>query len=233
VPFGAVAAIVQDGFSFNAPPLPVPFLSFERRVAHQHQRAEFRIGHLRADWERDSRFVFPSGRILWRFRGGRCSIDRVLCGLSLDRFSDRQDLDAALAGLARPLSPGGIMVMTIDNPLNPVVRIRKRLPYRLLRRLHLVSFYIGVTLGPAEARRQMEEAGLIVTNVTAIAHAPRLPAVWFSLLTERLGSARLDRALGRVLTSFDRLEKIPTRYRTGYYVAVRAEKPVARRNGRG
>jgi S-ribosylhomocysteine lyase LuxS involved in autoinducer biosynthesis len=53
---------------------------------------------------------------------------------------------------------------------------------------------------------------------------PRAPAIWVVALVERLGWTVLRRPLERVLDSFEMLERSPLRYRTGYYVALRARK---------
>jgi hypothetical protein len=78
--------------------------------------------------------------------------------------------------------------------------------------------------GRAEGRVQLESLGLTVTDVTAVAHAPRAPAIWLVALAERLNAARSQRLLGRALTAFERLGHWPTRYRTGYYLVFRATK---------
>jgi SAM-dependent methyltransferase len=149
---------------------------------------------------------------------------RILAGSSLDHFSSKSDIATSLAELARVLSPGGTLAVTFDNPHNPVVWLRNRLPFTWLNRLGLVPYCVGETYGHVEARTQLESLGLAVVEVTAIAHAPRAPAIWLVTLTERLNAIRLRRLLAPALDAFERLERWPTRYRTGYYLALRAEK---------
>jgi hypothetical protein len=115
-------------------------------------------------------------------------------------------------------------VLVLDNPHNPVVWLRNRLPFAWLKRLGLVPYYIGPTYGRAEARRRLESLGLSVTHETALAHAPRAPAIWLSALVGRRPGSRLPALTARLLDAFDRLDRAPTRYRTGYYLALRAEK---------
>jgi SAM-dependent methyltransferase len=152
-------------------------------------------------------------------------IHHILSGSSLDHFSDKVDIATALAELARVLVPGGTLVITFDNPHNPVVWLRNRLPFTWLHRLRLVPYYVGATYDRAEARGQLEAIGLTVTHLTAVAHAPRAPAIWATAVIERLKWDWLQALVGRVLSECERLERWPTRYWTGYYIALRAEKP--------
>lgn len=152
------------------------------------------------------------------------SITRIVSGSSLDHFPDKADIATSLAELARVLAPGGVVVITFDNPHHPVVRLRNCLPFAWLRRLRLVPFYVGATYNRVEARQQLAAVGLTVTHVTAVAHAPRPPAKWVATAVERLGWEPLAVLTARFLDSFEVLERWPTRYRTGYYLAVRAEK---------
>jgi ubiquinone/menaquinone biosynthesis C-methylase UbiE len=48
------------------------------------------------------------------------SIDLVLSTSTLDHFDSRREFVAALAEIARVLRPGGRLVLTIDNPSNPL-----------------------------------------------------------------------------------------------------------------
>jgi SAM-dependent methyltransferase len=155
------------------------------------------------------------------------SITRILCGSSLDHFPDPGDIGRSLAELARVLTVDGVLVITFDNPENPVVWVRNRLPFPWLHRLGLAPYYVGATLGQTAARRCLESVGLAVTDVTAVAHVPRAPAIWVVALVERLGWTGIRRRLDRALDGFELLERGPWRYRTGYYVALRARKPAS------
>jgi hypothetical protein len=52
----------------------------------------------------------------------------------------------------------------------------------------------------------------------------RAPVIWFVALAEHLNVPRLQRLIARILDAFECLERWPTRYRTGYYLAFRAHK---------
>ena len=61
-------------------------------------------------------------------------------------------------------------------------------------------------------------------KTTAVAHALRVPAIRFSVLVERVGWKRQEALAMRILDTFEALKCWPTRYWTGYYLAIRAEK---------
>jgi SAM-dependent methyltransferase len=153
------------------------------------------------------------------------SISRILSGSSLDHFEKKAELLKALSELARILKPGGILVLTLDNPLNPIVWLRNHLPFHWLNRLGVVPYFVGTTCNAKEGRKQLEQLGLKVTHVTAVAHVPRAPAIFFTWLGERWKWKALNSFTGRMMESFEILQQWPTRYLTGYYIAFRAVKP--------
>jgi SAM-dependent methyltransferase len=148
----------------------------------------------------------------------------ILSGSSLDHFARKDDIAVSLSELSRVLAPRGVMVITLDNPHNPLIRLRNSLPFAWLERVKLVPYYVGATYNRAEAREQFNGAGLTVTEVTAVVHAPRVLAIWLVTLAERLRWARLETLIRSVLEGFERLERLPTRFYTGYYLAFRVEK---------
>lgn len=152
------------------------------------------------------------------------SIRYVLSGSSLDHFEAAKDFRTSLTELHRVLTPGGTAVITLDNPHNPVVWIRNHLPISWLNRLGVVPYYVGHTPRRQEVCRQMDQAGFEVMEVTSVAHAPRLPAVWLISALERLGWRWPNGKMLRLLESCEKLRKWPTRYWTGYYVAYRVRK---------
>lgn len=154
------------------------------------------------------------------------SFQRILSGSSLDHFEDKGDIRVALADLARSLAPGGCLVITFDNPHNPIVRLRNGLPFPVLRASGLVPYYVGATYGRADVERELTALGLRITHVSAIVHVPRAPAIWIATLYERSFGRRVSTGLVRLFRLWDHLESTLFRFRSGYYLAVRAEKPV-------
>jgi len=159
------------------------------------------------------------------------SMARVLAGSSLDHYADKADIGTSLAELARLLAPGGVLLLTLDNPHNPAVWLRNHLPFRILKQVGLVPYYVGATYGREEARAHLEALGLEVTDVDAVAHAPRAPAIWLAALADRRIAGLSPARLERFLWSFEAMGRWPTRHWTGYYLALRAEKRWARTPG--
>lgn len=139
---------------------------------------------------------------------------------TLDHFRRAEDMVEALAELRRALVPGGCLVLTLDNPANPVVGLRNRLPFRLVRASGLVPYYVGVTAGPRRARALLEEAGFDVLEVTALMHCPRVLAVPVCRWVDRFAPGARG-ALLAFLGTFEGLGRWPTRFRTGHFVALR------------
>lgn len=163
------------------------------------------------------------------FRAG--SFDTVVSLSTLDHFATRAELIGSLRELRRVSAPGATLVLTLDNPSNPLLWLRGALPYRFLNRAGLVPYYVGVTLAPAELCRAVEEAGFAVEETRAILHVPRVLAIalgrWLARWTDGPARARWLRGL----MAFERLGHLPTRLRTGHFVAVRARVPGDRQGG--
>jgi SAM-dependent methyltransferase len=136
------------------------------------------------------------------------SFDLVVSTSTLDHFATQADIDTALRELHRVLAPGGLVVVTLDNPWNPLVALRNALPTRPRA---LVPYYVGATLGPRALRAALAGAGFAVEELAAVLHAPRL-------------AARVLRPPLRALLAAERLERWPTRFLTGQFVAARARK---------
>lgn len=156
------------------------------------------------------------------------TIHGILSGSSLDHFPAKADIAICLAEFKRVLAKDGVLILTLDNPENPFIWLRNRLPFGWLNRLRLVPFYVGATYGEREARQQLDYAGLRVTDLTTVAHIPRAPAIWLSMLIARLGWNGLENLCMRFFDSFEVLGRLPTRRFTGYYLAVRASQATGR-----
>jgi len=150
----------------------------------------------------------------------------VLSGSSLDHFTRKDDIAVALAEMVRCLAPGGCLVATFDNPHNPIVWLRNALPFHLLSKIGLVPYFVGATYSRDDITREFAALGLRVTALSAIVHVPRAPAIWLGMARERWGARAASRGLLRLFRTWDALESTPLRFRTGYYLAVRAEKAV-------
>jgi len=147
----------------------------------------------------------------------------ILSNSTLDHFAREEDIYRSLDELSRILCPGGILILTLDNPANLFVWLRNRLPFRWLHRAGVVPYYMGATLSANRARAALSHAGLVVTGQTAIVHAPRLPAIWLARLVAPY--RKLPALLRRTLALCERAERWPSRHQTGYYIALRAKRP--------
>ena len=150
------------------------------------------------------------------------SFDTVVSNSTLDHFSHPAEIDRSLAELARLLEPGGELIVTLDNPRHPIVALRAALPLGWLRRIGLVPYFVGATLGPAALARALETAGFEVRELRAIVHFPRIALEALErLAAHRLSTASVDRLL-RLATACERLDRLPTRFLTGHFVAALA-----------
>jgi SAM-dependent methyltransferase len=152
------------------------------------------------------------------------SFDVVFSGSTLDHFESAADIQTALSELRRVLRPGGTLILTLDNPANPLIWLRNGPLLRLLRRIGIVPYQVGATLRPRALERAVQAAGLDVVETTAVMHCPRAIAVAVAGPMERLSRSWQESFL-RQLDTWERLERWPTRWLTGHYVAVHAVAP--------
>ena len=155
------------------------------------------------------------------------SFDAVVSLSTLDHFDALSEIEVSLAEIARVLRPGGTLLLTLDNLVNPLVALRAIVPFRLLHRLGIVPYQVGRTCGPRRARRMVENAGFQVRDTAAILHCPRVVAV---AVAGRLrpDQSRAKRMFLSFLAGMEHLRWLPTRYLTGNFVALLATKPAIR-----
>jgi SAM-dependent methyltransferase len=152
------------------------------------------------------------------------TFDGIVSNSTLDHFESLDDLSVSLQELFRVLRLGGQMILTLDNRSNPVILLRNWLPFRLLKRLKVVPYYVGVTLRAKRLEYLLKETGFEVLEVDAIMHCPRVLAVTIARWVEKHTSARVQQSFLRLLMGFEGLSRLPTRFLTGYFVAVKARK---------
>lgn len=150
------------------------------------------------------------------------SFDGIISISTLDHFASSEGLQCSLLEIARVLRPGGILILTLDNPANPIIALRQHLPFTLLNRLRIVPYYVGYTCGPRRLRNLLVEAGFDIAEMAAVVHCPRVLAIPLARWFDRHGTPRGRARLGRALKRFESLAAWPTRFRTGHFIAVKA-----------
>jgi SAM-dependent methyltransferase len=155
------------------------------------------------------------------------SFDTIVSLSTLDHFRSHSDLEAGLAELRRVLRPGGVLILTLDNLANPLIRIRNALPFAIVHGAGLVPYYVGRSCTPGTAEAIVAQHGFRVDDRTTVLHVPRVAAVPAAAIAERWGGAAARARVLSALGGWERLAGWPTRTLTGHYVALRATKPLA------
>lgn len=163
------------------------------------------------------------------------AFDAVVSNSTLDHFQDEAEIVVALRELHRVLRPRGRLILTLDNPSNPLNAVAKALPRgwlnrvwvrhaRLTARVGHVPYEVGETLGAQRLRTVLPRLGFEILAQGAIMHAPRALAVVIAELVAKHGNKRVQRRFLDVLAGCERMSAWPTRYVTGHFVAVSAVK---------
>jgi SAM-dependent methyltransferase len=156
------------------------------------------------------------------FSSGR--FDCVLSDSTLDHFEDEKQIQRSLEELSRVLCPRGTLLLTMDNPRNPLVALRNLYP-AIWQRLGAVPYSVGVTCSARRLRQLLEAAGFEVIEMSAILHVPRVLVVAVCRWIERLRGVREPAAWWlRWLNRFEILGRLPCRQLSGHFVAVAARK---------
>jgi SAM-dependent methyltransferase len=148
------------------------------------------------------------------------AFDVVVSASTLDHFDERGEFVTALRELARVLSPGGLLILTLDNARNPLYH-----PLRWASQLGLAPFRLGYTPEARQLDRDLREAGLMVERREWLLHNPRVISTLLFLGARRILGRRAGGAVGGLMRAFDLLGRLPTRSLTACFVAVAARKP--------
>lgn len=147
------------------------------------------------------------------------SFDLVVSNSTLDHLPDVDSIHVAIGELWRVTRPGGVAIVTLDNPRCPIVALRARMPERWLRATGLISYEMGATMSLKALGRAVERAGFVIDDHTTFMHILRVTA-----LRSANRSARPDEWIERNLLRERRSERA-TAQLTGHFVAVRAVRP--------
>lgn len=149
------------------------------------------------------------------------SFDCVVSNSTLDHLATREEIGVAVRELHRVMRSGSHLLITLDNPLNPIVGVRSIIPASW--RKGLLPYALGATLGPRALRVLLEQSGFDVLKTGAVFHSPRVLVVLAGRLVDR-HRAQVKRRYAGLWAPFEALGVLPTRYLTGHFVAVLARK---------
>ena len=156
--------------------------------------------------------------------------DLIFSNSTLDHFASRAEIVESIAGFARVLAPGGYLLITLDNPQNPVVWCRNLLPQRPLEVAGLVPYFMGATLAMSDLVGVLGAAGFRVLRRRHTMHAPRI--FFLHLLRAIQKSPGASGMVLQAMLAMEAAAGFPTAARTGHYSAVLAEKwPAALEGG--
>lgn len=151
------------------------------------------------------------------------TIPAIFCNSTLDHFEHAGEIDVALGELWRVLRPGGLLMLTLDNPRHPVVALRNALPRRLTDALGITNFHVGPTLALDDACRCLAAIGFEILESSTFMHVLR----YLALARLRRMAADPDateREVHRMLERETRALR-PGAQRTGHFIFVHARKP--------
>jgi SAM-dependent methyltransferase len=152
------------------------------------------------------------------------AFDTVFSDSTLDHFESEAGIRDSLLELHRVLRPGGTLLLTMDNPVNPIVWFRNLWP-GLWMRLGIVPYAVGATCSRRRLTRLLEQADFDVPAARAIMHLPRVWLVPLCRWLARRGATRPGARLLDWLRRGELLGRLPTRDFTGHFIAVVARKP--------
>jgi len=147
------------------------------------------------------------------------AFDLVISNSTLDHFPSRAQFLAALKELARVLSPGGLLIIALDNPLNPLYH-----PLKWLSRLKSAPFPLGYTPAPATLRADLGALGFVLEGEDWLLHNPRGLSTALFLVLRKLMGRRADQWIARLLSAFAMLGALPARRFTACFFCVAARR---------
>jgi SAM-dependent methyltransferase len=150
---------------------------------------------------------------------GSGAFDLVLSTSTLDHFVCRDEFLQAVAELSRVLRPGGLLILTLDNPWNPLYA-----PLRWLSRITRFPFFLGYTPSMRTLKTDLRDAGFDVEEHDWLLHNPRLLSTILFLMTRKVFGKRADGGISALLEAFAFLGRLPTRRWTACFQAVAARK---------
>lgn len=149
--------------------------------------------------------------------------DVVFSTSTLDHFSEEEEIYKSLDEIGRVLKREGKLVITLDNPANPMYYLLKLLSF-----CKIAPFYIGKTLSTEELNDYLDKIGFTVLSNTGIIHNPRvISTLLFKLIRLVLGRDTVlsDKAVNFFLKMFSLQRKtFLAKYSACFITAVAIKK---------
>jgi hypothetical protein len=117
------------------------------------------------------------------------------------------------------LRPGGTIIVTLDNPKNPLYGILKALGNR-----GWIPFKMGYTTSLAGLVMALDKAGIEVIATDYQIHNPRLLSTALFLAIRRALGRSADLPIRFLLAAFNLLDRLPSRAFTACFVAAYGKK---------
>jgi SAM-dependent methyltransferase len=154
------------------------------------------------------------------------SADVVISPSTLDHFDRKRDIAVSLDELNRVVKPGGILIVTLDNPRNPFYFLLKLFSWS-----RWAPFSLGATLSMPELVGMLVERGFQVENKGYLIHNPRGLSTLLFLGLRRILGQRAGAPIRWLLQCFALFGKLTTRSLTGCFFAISAVKPARTKRG--
>ncbi len=151
--------------------------------------------------------------------------DIIISFSTLDHFSSTSMIEQSLAELYRVLKPGGNMMVTLDNPINPIIALRSALSSKMLHRFGIVPYYVGKTIAARKLKKTMKLLGFQIVKTKYFMHIPRFPVIKTTRVLPFLFNKKSKQSLFiKFLTAFEVLSILPTSCFTGQFYVITVKK---------
>jgi len=147
------------------------------------------------------------------------SVDVVVSTSTLDHLESKRDIADSLDELSRVVRPEGIVIVTLDNPRNPLY-----FSLKWLSRCGWTAFPLGATVSMAELEGMLAERGFHVEKRGYLIHNPRVLSTALFLGLRRLLGRHASTPIRWLLRAFMSLGSLPLQSFTGCFLAVSAVK---------
>jgi SAM-dependent methyltransferase len=147
------------------------------------------------------------------------SLDLIVSTSTLDHLETAGQFQQSLAGLAGLLRQGGLLIVTVDNPQNPLYG-----PLRWASRRGWLPFALGYTPSMRELMDFLAGLRLEVVAQDWLLHNPRgiSTLVWIAL--RKLLKKRAETPISLILRALAAMGRLPTRRWTACFSAVCARR---------